>query len=114
MKTLKKTSNFILVGIFIIWVGCNNINKKSNSSDDDRDNELDTEYRISTYEFHISVGALDGQTFSVAFPNDGEHGQGQLLLKVSSNISKDVISIKINDEKEEGSYYCGCQFSFRR
>lgn len=103
MKHFKICYLALLV-IFPSMLGCNNTNKKSNSSDDDGDNELDTEYRISTYEFHISGGALDGQTFSGAFPNDGQHGQGQLLSKVASNIPKDVVHIRINDEKEQGNY----------
>lgn len=104
MKHFNKLSYVAFLVIAISMVGCNNTNKKSNSSDDHGDNQIDIEYRISTYEFHISGGPLDGQTFSGAFPNDGQHGQGQLLSKVASNIPKDVVHIRINDEKEQGNY----------
>lgn len=104
MKHLQKTSYIVLLMIYTILSGCNSSTKKSVNSDADSDKESDTEYRISTYEIHISGSGLDGQSFSGTFPNDGQQGQGQLVSKVAKNIPKDVIHLRFNEEKEKGQY----------
>lgn len=93
MSAFKNINLIIYIAIIALMGGCN--------SDDDSGSDT-AQNRISTYEFHITGGTLDGQTFSGSFPNNRDRGLSQFIEKEGLQIENDVVQIKFSDTTDQG------------
>ncbi|GGW56492.1 hypothetical protein DFQ11_101626 [Winogradskyella epiphytica] len=107
MKYIKTTVNTLLFTTLMLTSGCRDTNEDKNllgeqSNELNEQNKNADDIRISTYEFHISGGDFDGQSFTGEFPNNGEHGSSSFSSKKAKNIEDDMVRIHFKDKTKEG------------
>lgn len=104
MFRINTVSYFFMTAILIFTISCSSDDETTNYPDNNNNggDNPEIENRISSYEFTITGGELDGQTFSGEFPNDNDHGLSQFISDDASNIEVSHLKIKFTDTTNQG------------